>query len=274
MKERVMAPSKIASKKKSVVSVSTSNASASETAETLPVPVLTPVSQTVAANPSATAQPSPAFLAKVAQATSLLDQAIALFQDGVDLTPLDRKRSQKLRKGGDRVIPILAQAAKQIGLSIPLAPVAPMEESLAEAQALLPVQTKIGVLQKQVGDHVFSAEGSSWGTATALYAVLRRLSKGNGQLAKLLEPAGEFFGYRHPSVRAEHPKTAKGKAALKEQKLQQAAAASSASEASAASETAESSGSAAVSPVVATSPIVAASSGASTNGALNGSAHS
>jgi hypothetical protein len=268
-----VSPSKIASKKSLAASktsgatVSTSTASVSEPVETKPV---TPaVSPTVASTP-ATAAASPAFLAKVAQCTALLDQAIALFQDGTNLTATDRVRITKIRKGGSKVIPILAQAAKQAGVNLPLAPVAPMEESLAEAQALVPVQAKIGVLQKQIADHVYTSEGASWATATALYAVLRRLSKHNGQLTTLLVPATEFFAYRASAVRAEHPKTKQGKQVLAQKKAAQAPLASASSSSP---ETADSPG--AYAPAPAASPTVAVPNGAAlANGASNGAAHS
>jgi hypothetical protein len=270
-----MSVSKIASKKsvvaskKSVAPVSTSPVSVSEPAE--PKPVATPVSQTVAANPSATVQASPVFLARVARCSALLDEAIALFQDGTDLTSLDRKRIKKIRKGGEKIIPIVAQAAKQAGVNLPLAQVAPMEESLAEAQALVPLQAKLGLLQKRISDQSFTSDGGSWATATALYSVLRRLSKNNGQLATLLAPANEFFKSRGPAARAAHPRTKKGKEALAQKKAAEAAAASPSS--SSPSETAASPGTSA--PAAAASPTVAVPNGAaSTNGALNGAAHS
>jgi len=172
---------------------------------------------TIAVTPSAAAAP-----AYVQQCAALLAQLTLVVPPGDALTAMDKKRKAKARKGSEQYIPQLVALAKQFGVNLMLVPTDAIELSSAEAQALVPLIKQMGVLNKQLNDRVFSTRADSWSGASKLYAILRRLAKDNGDLAAGLVPVEAFFNHRHPLVAKNHPKTKKGKAALKAAKAESA----------------------------------------------------
>jgi hypothetical protein len=184
-----------------------------------PAPVaLVPHADTAASG--LTVNMSSRFLGLVSQGTALLTQARKLFPATVT-NPLARKRSNKFRKGAESAIPKIAAIARQFGVSLSQAPIDEMLVSFTEAQTLLPLEAQAAGLQKVLSDQIFFSQAKAWATATKLYSILRRLAHGahgDAELAALVAPLEQFFAYRHPRVRADHPKTAKGKAAAEAKK--------------------------------------------------------
>jgi len=220
----------------------------------------------------------PAVLTWIQQCTTLLTQIENVVPPGGALTATDKKRRAKARKGAEQYIPQLVALANQFGVSLKLVPTDLIQKNSAEAVDLVPLLKQVGRVTKQLNDRVFQSRGDAWSDSSKLYAVLRRLSKDNGDLADGLSPVEEFFNHRHPLVAKNHPKTKAGKAKLKAQEaLEQAAVATPVSD----SVTPETP---AVTPVatVVTAPVIApvtpvvASPVVAVNGAdgANGAAHS
>jgi hypothetical protein len=182
----------------------------------------------VAATPAtpATSPSVASVLTWIQQCTAMLEQVAAAMPSDDALTATDRIRMPKSRKGAERYIPQLVALAQQYGVSLALVPLDAIASDAAEAAALVPLQKQIEQLNTRISNRMFSVQSTSWSGSSKLYAVLRRLSKDNGNLATGLAPIAEFFSYRHPSVAENHPKTAKGKEALAAKKAAAAPAAS------------------------------------------------
>ena len=123
-----------------------------------------------------------------------------------------------MRKGGASIVPTILSLAAEYGIQSTRTSAAAVESQLATAQALADLSSSIGLAQKSVDDYVFGLQSAAWGASTSLYTFLRRLAKNDGALATGLAPVTQFFTFRSAAVKANHPKTAQGKAALKARK--------------------------------------------------------
>jgi hypothetical protein len=156
----------------------------------------------------------------VTGALALLDQAIAalaLPQPQV-LTVKQRKAATRSRKGMEKVIPTLANLSSEHGVSVPKQPTSDMTSNLALVTQLESVQQKLTGALTLVGNTVDSARSSSWTTATTLYGMLQKVAHRDSQLKSQLAPVKEFFAYRTPEARSNHPKQKGKKAALAAEK--------------------------------------------------------
>ena len=143
------------------------------------------------------------------------------------MTGTDRRRSAKLRKGGETVIPTVAALASQFGLTVPGHPTATMLAQLKQAQDLIPLHKQMVIALKKVEDSIFLGHSQSWASATVHYSMLRRLAKKDGDLAEALAPASQFFARKSPAVvQAEDAKRGgkKGSKAARAAKAAQVAA--------------------------------------------------
>ena len=116
------------------------------------------------------------------------------------LTAADMRRSNKLRKGGETVIPTVAALADQFGLTSTVHPTDAMLAKAKMAQSLIPLHRKLVALTKQVGDTMFQANSESWESATVHYATLSRMARADGDVAKTLAPVKKFFASKSPAV--------------------------------------------------------------------------
>ena len=73
-----------------------------------------------------------------------------------------------------------------------------MTSSLQLATALQPLATTLTGFLQEVDDTGAQAQGASWSTASALYSLLKRMSRKDPKLKAQLEPVQEFFAYRRP----------------------------------------------------------------------------
>ena len=162
---------------------------------------------TAAAAPSST-------LAYVQTCTALLEQLEAAFPQGESLTAKDKRRLAKARKGSERYTPQLVALARQFGVNLSLVPLDGISNASAEAAAIVPLQKRIEALGTRAASRTFELQSTAWSGSSKLYAVLKRLSKDNGDLETGLAPVEQFFNHRHPLVAKNHPKTKKGKEAL------------------------------------------------------------
>jgi hypothetical protein len=137
------------------------------------------------------------------EASKLVDQITAIVGTVPALSAKDRKRSLKLRKGGETVIPTVAALSSQYGLSVASHPTTTMVSSAQKAQSLIPLYKKLVQATKQVADQMFTANSESWTAATVHYSMLKRLAKTNGDLETGLSNVEQFFARRSPEVVAE-----------------------------------------------------------------------
>jgi hypothetical protein len=134
-------------------------------------------------------------------------QAIAnvLAPYAVTLTTVQR-RSQKYKKEGDTVIPVLVRLAKASGLASTALDVDAMQKKVELANVLQPLHTTVKTLSDTIGDTVLSAHGEAWNTATTLHSALVRVSKRNLKLRRDMEVVAGAF--RRPKKAAAQPAVA------------------------------------------------------------------
>ncbi len=165
---------------------------------------------TAAATKEVTAVAATSPVTKASPLADRVAHGVALIQEAIDLlalkapalTAAQRKGMNKLRKGGDKWIPEIAQIAQTWEVQLRTQPTAAMTSAIALATTLQPIiGLLVGFLQ-ETQDVGFQAESESWSTAVALYSVLKRMSKKDPKLKAQLAPMTEFFAYRHPVVAA------------------------------------------------------------------------
>ena len=131
---------------------------------------------------------------------NLLAQITAIAGPAPALTSKDRKRSTKLRKGGEKIVPILLALSDRIGLSVPSHPTAAIKANLDKVKTLSPVHEGLVSAEKHLADAIFKAQSDLWDAATVHYTVLKRLAKSNGDIANALADVTAFFAQKSPAV--------------------------------------------------------------------------
>jgi len=146
-------------------------------------------------------------LTKFAEALSAsIDKAEAMLgPDTLSLTPDEKRRTARQRKGGERVIQSIAEIAKAHGLDSPSLSSTSMLQSLEKSTTLGSALARIEKLQKRLSDEQFVAQNGAWSMALQFYAMLQRRATTDGTLAASLDPINTFFNYRHDSVTSEKP---------------------------------------------------------------------
>ncbi len=134
------------------------------------------------------------------EAKSFLDSITTIAGPVPALTSKDRKRSLKLRKGGEKVVPTLLALSDRIGLNIPSHPTSAIQANLDKVKTLSPVHESVVSAEKHLGDAIFQAQSKIWEGATVHYSVLKRLGKSDGDIANALAPVTEFFAQKAPAV--------------------------------------------------------------------------
>jgi hypothetical protein len=137
---------------------------------------------------------SPFSAENVADAAKLVDQAIAAINPGTPaMTVTDRRRTVKVRKGGEKYIPLLVEIATTYGISPPDGSVDEMTTQLAVVQLLVPLLRRAQVLLKLLEDTNLGANSAMWGTATYIYGAAKHMARRDGNVALALQPIEEFF---------------------------------------------------------------------------------
>jgi hypothetical protein len=131
---------------------------------------------------------------------SFLDSITTIAGPAPSLTSKDRKRSVRLRKGGEKVVPTLLALSDRIGLSVPSYPTAAIQANLDKVKALSPVHEGVTSAQKHLSDAIFQAQSEIWEGATVHYTMLKRLAKTDGDVANTLAPVAEFFAHKAPAI--------------------------------------------------------------------------
>jgi hypothetical protein len=173
-------------------------------ADATPVPAAAPVTASVT-----TASP---LAERVAQAMVYIKMAIAILAlDAPALTVAERRGFAKLRKGGEKFIPQIAAIATSWLVQIRTQPTAAMLAATQTAATLEPLATLLAGFVQEIQDTGLQANSVSWGTASALYSVLKRMSRKDPTLKTQLAPVADFFKYRNPATKVPKEGTAPGK---------------------------------------------------------------
>jgi hypothetical protein len=109
-------------------------------------------------------------------------------------------RNIKLRKGGEAIAVVLASIGERFAVDLPQFPASTMLENIARARSLGPLHLKLTIALKRVDDAIFEAQSEGWEAATMHYSTLKRLSRRDGEMARLLAPVVAYFAKRHPLV--------------------------------------------------------------------------
>ncbi len=138
---------------------------------------------------------------------NLVDQVTALVGPAPALSAADVRRSAKLRKGAEKVIPTITALSDQYGLALPSSTTATILAKMKQAQDLVPLQKKMSSALKQIEDVIFAAGSESWAGATVHYSVLKRLAPSNGDLEANLAPVRQFFAQRSAEIVTQEKET-------------------------------------------------------------------
>jgi hypothetical protein len=139
----------------------------------------------------------------VAQMSTFLDTAEAqLGPEPVLTTATQKRRVSKPRKGFEKVLGMIAPVVTQHQLESPSLNVTGMLQRSDTAQQLMPLQTRLSKISSRVGNEAFNAQTDAWSMGLQFYSLLKRRAKGDGELAKTIEPLAKVFSYRHPAVKA------------------------------------------------------------------------
>ena len=136
---------------------------------------------------------------------SSLDKADAQLAGGPSLTPDQKRRAARARKGSERIVQSLAQLASSHGLDSSALNSSDMLERLDTATKLMPTVTRLTKVLKQTSDAQFVAQNDAWAMARQFYALLQTRASSDGTLAVALAPVTDFFNYRHESAVEDKP---------------------------------------------------------------------
>jgi hypothetical protein len=116
------------------------------------------------------------------------------------LSPLERIRSAKIRRGGHQVVPLIATVATKYGIDAPNISGDALDASLAHVQLLDALLSATTEFHAMISDAHFSASNGMWSSARSLYAMLKAVAKTNPSIATELQPVEEWFSYRKPAA--------------------------------------------------------------------------
>jgi hypothetical protein len=151
----------------------------------------------------------------VTQAIGQLSAIEASLGTAPPITAADKRRSTKMRKGGEAIAATIGALAQQHQAELPSIQVAPMMVALAKVETLQPLVTSVTSFAQRLDDSVFSAQSAAWTIALELYATLQRMAATSGALASALAPVTDFMAYRHPTPREPGQPTKPQQRALK-----------------------------------------------------------
>jgi hypothetical protein len=127
------------------------------------------------------------------ESIKLLEQAKTAVGTVPRLTPLDRKRSAKIRRGGQQVVPTIAAVATKYGIVTTLTNGPALTAQLARVQSLDALLGASVDSHAKISDAHFSATGDMWKSARALYVVLKTVAKADPSVAPELKSVEEWF---------------------------------------------------------------------------------
>jgi hypothetical protein len=203
------------------------------------------------------------------------------------LTPDAKRRRARTRKGGERVLQMIAELVQAHNLDSSSLSSTEMLAKQERATTFSSALAHLQKVEKRVSDEQYVAQGDAWSMGLQFYALLQRRAVTDGTLAASLAPISAFFNYRHDSTKPTKLQTranaklrdaqklvarAKPRASVMEEQYDDAHTPSAPATASALAATPTPAPAPVVqSPKVALSPTPSVIVPATTNGAVNGS---
>src|SRR5262249_20114170 len=122
----------------------------------------------------------------------------------VALTPGDKQRLIKPRRGSEKIGELIATIADERKVRLPTASTAQIAAQRSRAKRYAPLQIAAESLTAALHDTIFDAESKAWRSTLAFYTALQGLASNDATLQTALEPAKQFFatGKRKPKVAA------------------------------------------------------------------------
>lgn len=128
--------------------------------------------------------------------TAVDHMATVLSEGFKALKTKERQSVLKFRKGGDRIVTLLARLAREHGVVAHSTSVDEMQAKLAFADELRPFADKVRAFSRLLDDVLLVTQGQSWTLVVATYGMLRAVSLTNPALQTELAPVKEFFTSR------------------------------------------------------------------------------
>jgi hypothetical protein len=123
---------------------------------------------------------------------------------GVVLTPAERRRVAKIKKGGKDLLPKLTDMAARHGVQIHGLALADLQPHLDLIARLDPLVTAVQSADTLVSDTTLNAKSQTWKGLSAIYTILSRVAVDNPALRDELTSTTAFF-------KAPRPKTTSAK---------------------------------------------------------------
>jgi len=150
---------------------------------------------------SSTRTPADLALAVKKAVAALADLQKELGVSAPSYTAKQKRRTARFRTGGESVIATIANVATHTGTTVATLPLDEMKDLLAMATSVERLHLHVEKLDKDLSAFVFGARAAAWSTAMQYYALLQRMAKRNGNIAKLLEPVKKFMSVHDPRPR-------------------------------------------------------------------------
>ena len=127
------------------------------------------------------------------ESKNLIAQATKALGPVQRLSPLQRRRSAKVRRGGHQVVPLIAAVATKYGITAPAMSGVALSASLARVQELDPLLSASAESHATISDAHLTASNEMWTSARALYRMLKTVGTTNPSIATELKPVEEWF---------------------------------------------------------------------------------
>jgi hypothetical protein len=125
-----------------------------------------------------------------------LQQMIPTFAGVERLTPAERKRRLKLRRGGQQIVPTIATVASKYGVTASNASGASLMEAMEYARAIEEVLGSAISILAALKDAQFTANADTWIKTITLYGMLRKNAEHDPAVAAEIASAAEWFRVR------------------------------------------------------------------------------
>ena len=139
---------------------------------------------------------------QIASALTAFEKVTAPFAGVPALTPTDRKRMVKIRRGAHQVIPTIAILAQKFAIEAPGLQVDDMLSNLQQATDLEPLLNAVAAFHQTLKDAHLAASGAAWKTAMVTYVMLRSAGEANRRVGDELVPVQQWFRHRVSSSNA------------------------------------------------------------------------
>jgi hypothetical protein len=111
------------------------------------------------------------------QAKRCVEKAMAPVADTAPLSPKERQRAVKARRGAQQVVPRVAQLASQYGVELQDMSGDDLVALMETAARLRELLASVETLRSSLKDAILRSESEVWSYTTAAYGALRRIAR-------------------------------------------------------------------------------------------------